>query len=518
VTAPIITCPAAVTVNCQDNSSSSATGVATATDNCAGSSNIVIIQSDVSTYSADPSNVLHYNYVISRTWRATDVAGNYSECVQTITVRDVTAPVIVCPASITLNCQDNNTSATTGVATATDICTGNANISITQTDVSTYSASPSSVLHYNYVITRTWRATDVAGNYSQCVQTITVQDITKPVLTFVPANISVVCSAPVTPAATGMATGTDNCAVPAISYSDVVSTNGLQITRTWKAMDVAGNFVTGVQVITFIPLSVTIASVPTSNVFTGGVNTNLYIGYGAQSTVLQVNASSQPAAGAPYTYMWSGANIGQLSSTTSSAPVFTVANTSGYYTYTVTVTNRYGCSKTATISLCVTDVRVAGSNGKVYVCHLPPGNPANRQTLSISVNAVDAHLTGHTGDRLGSCEQSPCNTTVVNSIVSTTQTATKEAGETVVTSIEELKVTVMPNPTTSYFTLKLESKYETPVSMRVMDARGRVVDAKSKIGANSTIQIGHNYSSGTYYAELIQGGQRKVVQMVKGRG
>jgi hypothetical protein len=76
----------------------------------------------------------------------------------------------------------------------------------------------------------------------------------------------------------------------------------------------------------------------------------------------------------------------------------------------------------------------------------------------------------------------------------------------------------MPNPSTTFFTLKLESKYETPVNMRVMDGRGRVVDAKSKIGANSTIQIGHNYSSGTYYAELIQGTQRKVVQLIKARG
>ena len=52
----------------------------------------------------------------------------------------------------------------------------------------------------------------------------------------------------------------------------------------------------------------------------------------------------------------------------------------------------------------------------------------------------------------------------------------------------------------------------------IMDASGRVVDAKSQIGSNSTIQIGHNYSNGTYYAELIQGTKRKVVQLIKGRG
>ena len=113
-----------------------------------------------------------------------------------------------------------------------------------------------------------------------------------------------------------------------------------------------------------------------------------------------------------------------------------------------------------------------------------------------------------------------CGAPPVPVIVSTntqpTQSITAETKVAEVKSTEEaLKVTVMPNPTTTYFTLKLESKYETPVNMRVMDASGRVVDARSKIGSNSTIQIGHNYSSGIYYAEMIQGTKRKVVQLIK---
>jgi PKD repeat protein len=198
--------------------------------------------------------------------------------------------------------------------------------------------------------------------------------------------------------------------------------------------------------------------------------------------------------------------------------VFTPA-TGGYYTFTVTVKNTYGCTATATISICVTDIRVVGSNGagKVYLCHVPNGNPANRQTLSISVNAVDAHLTQHPGDRLGSCDQSPCGSSVVVTSTGNSKSATaaKEVNEVVAKSEEELKVTVMPNPSTKYFTLKLESKYNQPVNLRVMDGSGRVVDARSKLGSNSTLQIGQNYSSGTYYAELIQGNLRKVVQLIK---
>jgi hypothetical protein len=38
---------------------------------------------------------------------------------------------------------------------------------------------------------------------------------------------------------------------------------------------------------------------------------------------------------------------------------------------------------------------------KVLICHIPPGNPGNEHTISVSVNAVPAHL-GH-GDHLGPC-------------------------------------------------------------------------------------------------------------------
>jgi hypothetical protein len=43
----------------------------------------------------------------------------------------------------------------------------------------------------------------------------------------------------------------------------------------------------------------------------------------------------------------------------------------------------------------------AGGGGKVDICHIPPGNPANAHTINVSVNAVRAHL-AH-GDNLGGC-------------------------------------------------------------------------------------------------------------------
>ncbi|HVZ26044.1 MAG TPA: T9SS type A sorting domain-containing protein, partial [Sediminibacterium sp.] len=109
-----------------------------------------------------------------------------------------------------------------------------------------------------------------------------------------------------------------------------------------------------------------------------------------------------------------------------------------------------------------------------------------------------------------SCGAAPV---MITTATPNTQTPVKETTESV--TDEELKITVMPNPTRTYFTLKLESKYNTPVNMRVVDLSGRVIEAKSSIGSNSTIQVGHNYSTGTYYAEFLQGTRRRIVRLLK---
>ncbi len=47
------------------------------------------------------------------------------------------------------------------------------------------------------------------------------------------------------------------------------------------------------------------------------------------------------------------------------------------------------------------------NDNKVQLCHVPPGNPANEQTLCISPNAVPAHLENHEGDHCGPCDGVP---------------------------------------------------------------------------------------------------------------
>ncbi|MEG4110219.1 HYR domain-containing protein, partial [Microcoleus sp. S13_C5] len=188
--------PANATVECD---AIPAAANVTATDNCGAGA----VQYSETKADGNCSG----NYTLTRTWSVTDIHGNSSSATQVVTVRDTKAPVISCPADVTVNCQDDNSPAATGSATATDNCSTPA---ITFSDASTKSTDPNIAGFYNYTITRTWTATDVCGNSSSCVQTITVQDITNPVITC-PSSVTLSCEADKGTAANGVATATDNC-------------------------------------------------------------------------------------------------------------------------------------------------------------------------------------------------------------------------------------------------------------------------------------------------------------------
>ena len=256
-TAPTITCPGNISVDTDP-------GLCTATivvpvpvtgDNCGVASVVNDFNGtgDASgTYPSGTTTVI---------WTVTDVNSNTATCSMTVTVTDNEDPVITCPVNVTIDCEDDSTPAGTGTATATDNCTPAGNITITYSDGSTYSADPANVLHYNYVITRTWRATDVAGNFSECIQSITVQDVTDPTFT-VPADATVCresdCSYNINVSVTGDVTNeADNCTPSSLlnaTFTDddsglIDCNTGGFILRTWTLVDIIGNTTTQIQTI-----------------------------------------------------------------------------------------------------------------------------------------------------------------------------------------------------------------------------------------------------------------------------
>ncbi len=106
-------------------------------------------------------------------------------------------------------------------------------------------------------------------------------------------------------------------------------------------------------------------------------------------------------------------------------------------------------------------------NEKIVICHFPPGNPENCQTITISPNALDAHL-AH-GDYIGPCK-----------------------GE--VQEIELIKVHNLPNPYLESTTIEYDLREESLVKMDVYNQSGYKIHTI----VNETKQAGnysHNFSA-----------------------
>ncbi|HRY98607.1 MAG TPA: T9SS type A sorting domain-containing protein, partial [Bacteroidales bacterium] len=180
----------------------------------------------------------------TRTWTLEDDCGNTTVQVQTITVLDTLDPDFSLPANLTVyrdaSCALDTTVAATGdVTDEEDNCS--TGLEATYVDDVTGLTGCSN----SGTFTRTWTLLDDCGNSIVKVQTITVQDTTKPFLTC-PADTVLDCqNADTTAANLGYATATDNCSLVKITYSDQVTPSSCagfySFVRTWVAEDSCGN-------------------------------------------------------------------------------------------------------------------------------------------------------------------------------------------------------------------------------------------------------------------------------------
>jgi hypothetical protein len=72
----------------------------------------------------------------------------------------------------------------------------------------------------------------------------------------------------------------------------------------------------------------------------------------------------------------------------------------------------------------------------------------------------------------------------------------------------------MPNPSARGFMLNVTGDPTSQLVLRVMDISGRIIETKN-VTSNQSIRIGDNYRAGMYFAEILQGNERKVVKLVK---
>jgi len=208
-------------------------------------------------------------------------------------------------------------------------------------------------------------------------------------------------------------------------------------------------------------------------------NNTVYPAYAPASSITLI---AQASGTAPYSYSWSNG------STTQSIAANPMTNT----TYKVTVTDASGCTGTASKEVIVKNVNC--NNGKVYMCHIT-GSNSHVNTICIDNNAVATHLAA--GCTLGECIGS------------------RNAPSVIETEVADFKIDIIPNPSSNYFNLVINTKNATSISIRIMDVLGRVVEMKNNMAISEKYTFGNGFKPGMYLAEIIQGTNRKVIRVVK---
>jgi PKD repeat protein len=353
-----------------------------------------------------------------------DVNGNSNTCTSTVTIEDVTPPVITCAADIVVCATDGNGATITyGAPSATDNC----NYSITQTDASglaSGSTFPVGTTTIEYTVT------DDGGNTDVCSFDVTVD--AKPVAAFT-----------FTPACVGE-----------VMFFNSTSTiqNGYQIVSwTWDMGDgsspigqvnplyqypAAGDYDVTLTVVTANGCSDVITQTVTVTPSPAAAFTVAPVCLGAQTSFM--NATTiDPIYNGALSYTW---NFGDGSPVSNDIdPVHTYA-TSGTFTVTLTVVSDDGCTDQIQLPALVSALPQA----QFVAGNACEGNATQFTDLSFGTSLT---YDWQFGDGNTSTLQNPTNVYATSGTFSTTLTVTAPGG---CTSTITNNVNVIPSPVVSF--------------------------------------------------------------------
>ena len=142
-----------------------------------------------------------------------------------------------------------------------------------------------------------------------------------------------------------------------------------------------------------------------------------------------------------------------------------------------------------------------------------------KATFTTSALAAGSHpiIAVYSGDASFNSSTSPILTQTVTTAMARVNTNVISAPkvELVAGTSQPLMLRAYPNPSTSYFNLAITGSIDNPVTVRVFDVRGRVVQAVQKITPPATLRLGDRWTNGTYFVEVIQGNERKLLKVIK---
>ncbi|MGB3150018.1 MAG: Calx-beta domain-containing protein, partial [Maribacter sp.] len=175
-------------------------------------------------------------YTITRTWTITDCVGNVREHVQVVTIEDTVAPTFVeeLPQDMTVACNEVPEAA---VLTAIDSC--EPNIVVLFDEVVTNDANCAT----GYTVTRTWSASDCAGNMVNHTQVITVPPTGPIMASPYEEQVTILCGdmVPEVPELTF----TGGCGNYEVVFTEEVEkandSDDFMIIRNWDVTDSCGN-------------------------------------------------------------------------------------------------------------------------------------------------------------------------------------------------------------------------------------------------------------------------------------
>lgn len=201
-----------------------------------------------------------------------------------------------------------------------------------------------------------------------------------------------------------------------------------------------------------LPFTVTVTVPPVLSI-DAGENQTVYYGY-PPAACATLSWSGAMGGVPPYDISWS---TGETTQSIEVCPMVTTL-------YTVTIVDANGCMFSDDVLICVIDVRCGNNLNKVEICHVPPGNEGNPQTLCVGLFSVAMHL-AH-GDQLAACGTD-------HSCPPAPMPFAKPLSAQAIAVTTELSVS--PNPFSDRAALTFSTQTEGQITLTLMDATGRVV-------------------------------------------
>jgi hypothetical protein len=524
--APVITCPASISKPTDAGTCGAVVSYSVQfSDNCSGAT--------IQQTAGLASGAVFPTGTTTNSFTVTDASGNVASCSFSVTVVDQQAPTFTRPADITIpfvtTCTYNAATAVTGdVTNEQDNCSAGLNATFTD---------QVAVCGNDIIITRTWTLSDNGGNQATPqVQTITVTDNTTPYIIYAKKEVSI---------------GEFNYINGSVG---VTASNGKATFKKGTlllAPDFARAKTIDVKPGAFVPNRIFSAANngpnPPFYLFAGNVNglPNRTISF---STAIPVAANYKELTikknvtvtitGTLYgkIVIEEGANV----TFTPAGGILNIENLDIEGDYNNATDIHFGnCTSVRIKNKVELDENVQLNVGGPKVTFYLGDNNSDdeefrvkggKNNVAVNVYIVKgllkvegdySSITTMTGwfisetviseERYIIWNSNSCNAPAAR-VVNNAENVKAEVKE----ESTRLMVDVMPNPSSSYFTLRIRSMDEkTPVTLRVTDLSGRVTAVQQGIIPGSSVKTGTELKAGVYFAEVMQGNDRKVIKLIK---